>query len=199
MANAFQAHAFQGLNNYTAAFQVGVEERVTTDSGSGSSAIAVNGLGGTNEAQGQAFTTVGAFTATGVAWKIFKGSSPADNIVFDLVDSNITSGTVLASVTMAASTIPTDAVGLYCGFYFDTPVALAAATQYWIRATRTGARDTINSLRPYFWTTATYSGGEGWTEASGVWASQTRDAQMSVFGDPITVTEPPILVMAPRR
>lgn len=197
MAAAFEAHAFQSANLYAAAFEADAEERVSTDSGTGNSSSGIVGVGGTNEAAGQSFTTGVAFTATGFMWRLLKASAPTDNLLFELVDNNITSGTVLASATVAATPLTT--TGIYYGFFFDASVALAASTQYFIRVTRSGARDATNFARVGTWTTGTASGGSYWGEASGVWtANATFDMQMAVFGDPIAVNELPILVMAPR-
>jgi hypothetical protein len=199
MAGAFASHAFQALNLYTAAFQAVAEERVSADAGTSESGLAfsIQGVGGTNEAVGQSFTTGAAFTATGLAVKLHKNLTPADNLILELVDNNITSGTVLATATIAAASVP--AAAAFAGYVFASSASLSASTQYFIRATRSGARDTANYYRISTWATGSYAGGEAWQKASGSWASTARDARMMVFGDPIAAAaEPPILVMAPR-
>lgn len=83
------------------------------------------------------------WTAYSVKLQLRKQGTPTDNLLVDLcIDSAGVPGTVLTSVTLAGSSLPTSLD--WVEFVFTTPVTLALATTYWLVMRRSGAVDAAN-------------------------------------------------------
>jgi hypothetical protein len=180
-----------GITTYSARIiidQAGVFHNQGSDGNFGN----LNGSGGTLEALGQSFTTVGSVSPDTIFLRLQKVNSPTDNLYVEIVSTSIT-GTVLAtSDDIAASSVSTT-MG-WVSFTFPIPASLSASTQYYLRLWRTGSRDTTNLVRWKNSTDSSYSLGARYSLDSGTWSSAhaTNDFAFVITG--ITKCEPQYLL-----
>jgi len=91
-----------------------------------------------------------------------------DNVVMDLcADSAGVPGTVLASVSVAASAISGGRWNVR--FVFSSPVTVQASTTYWIRLSRSGAVNASNHYNAFMEATNSYTDGKHMTWNGTAW------------------------------
>jgi hypothetical protein len=129
-----------------------------------------------NEAVAQSFTTVGAISVDAIRVALSKnGGAQTDNVSLKLYSSSANlPNTLIATATnvyAAANILLTN--HSWMEFVFLTPVALSAATKYWIVIERSGAVDATNSYSASYNTGSVYAGGGRSTRNAGVWSAES--------------------------
>jgi hypothetical protein len=139
-----------------------------------------NGNNGANVGLGQTFTAGISGTLTGVELFLNRldATAPANlTIQIESTSNGDPSGTVLASATVATSSIPTTAG--WVGVTFATPPTVAAGTVYAITLPDLPQQDVAPWLVWGLDSTATaaytdYAGGEAYASVAGAWATLAR-------------------------
>jgi hypothetical protein len=131
-----------------------------------------------NTAYAESITTGAAgWTASGLWLKVAKEQAPADNLYFDLLSNSAGApNTLLARATVAAASLPGDMA--WTKGDFATPYALAAATTYWVKISRSGAADVVNHYRLSLDQGLVFAGGTGLLYNGGAWAARAVPADM---------------------
>lgn len=131
----------------------------------------VYGSGGADEGVGQSITTTIAHSPNTIDLRLQKFNSPADNLTLEIRSTSITGSLLATSDAVSASGISTSAS--WVSFTFSSPPSLSASTQYFLRLTRSGARDTTNRVAWAYSTTSAYAGGGAYSLDSSVWSSES--------------------------
>jgi hypothetical protein len=135
----------------------------------------------TSQAIGQSFTAANSYSFEVIEVALFPSGGPTDRINLEVLTGSMT-GTVIAfsDGVDASGSIG----GLWTTFYFQTATALTSGTKYFLRITRTGARDitlswTANTLS----TASSYAGGGAFHRDNNTWSgeSTTEDLQFRVL------------------
>jgi len=125
------------------------------------------GGGDEREAYAQSFVTpASARPITRVDIKLRRSGTPTDDIYVDVVSA--LDGSPLLRITQAAASVSTAATTYT--YDLDGSVVLSASTTYFLRVTRSGAKDTANRVDVY---SGGWSGGarELWQKDGGSWAN----------------------------
>lgn len=155
-------------------YQVEVSNRlVTFETITNSFDRGIFGATGTAQARGQSFLTSSAFSAKFITLKMRRNNAPTDNYYVELVSGSIDGTVIGTSEVIAASSVSTSLEEIT--FIFSTPVSLSAATTYYIRVFRSGARDTSNYLFVNTDNPGAYSDGTHYSNSSGTWSSVGED------------------------
>lgn len=106
--------------------------------------------------------------------RLEKTASPTDNAVIQLQTdtAGVPSGTVLASGSIAAASIVSDALATIT---LNVAVDFTANTKYWIVFTRSGSTDDTNYYQVVGTSTDTYANGASYYLSSGSWSLSTGD------------------------
>lgn len=133
----------------------------------------------------QSFQASGAVNIAGLMVEIQKIGSPADLVIALCANNAGVPGTVLDSVTIPAADITTTLA--WRAVKFATPVALSAATTYWIKLSfLTGAPDGANYYQVGRDSSSVYANGSWWrlNEFAGdIWQDRSLDAKFALLLD----------------
>ena len=143
----------------------------------GTGGIGIPGTSRPNSAQSWQSPTSG-WNLDAVWLKVGKAGAPGDNFLLTLVADNggVPGGTVLASCTVAASTIGKD----YTWIKFPlSPVVTVGAGIYWFTLARSGSYDVNNYVQLKTNITRAYSGGVLRNLTQGVWAANNPDSDLN--------------------
>lgn len=149
------------------------------------------GSGEINQAIGQSFTAPISHSSSGVQLYIQRVGSPTDNLLVELLTGSIDGGTVVASVTVAANEIGLNPY--WKEFIWTTAVNLTASTTYFIRVTRSGARNTSNYVRVLRSTNSSFAGGGSFFSQDTLWDGPhtTDDLNFRMLGSvPVALALP---------
>lgn len=128
------------------------------------------GSGETGQARGQGFTPSTTITVDVVAATVGWASTPTDSVLVEIVSGSI-DGTVLASSTTHMDRCHQDNNSPDDGLWpLNVPVTLTGSTEYFLRVSRTGARDATNYVD---WTRETSSTitGSRYVRSNNTWSS----------------------------
>lgn len=161
---------------------------------SGNTAL-IQGASGGFESAGQSITPSTSFVLYRATFSMSKTGSPSDNLVATIATS-LNGSAVATSNTVAASSVSATQGDIT--FIFPGGYNVTNGVQYFIRITRTGARDTSNYCFLYYKISgASYTGGALLTSSSGSWGTQTVGvcSRFSIDSTPgITLLEPQYLL-----
>ncbi len=152
-----------------------IEQSVT--SGGVQTSFAVQGATGTSQRRAMLFTVgAAAYTVSSIDINLLKTGSPTDNYYIEIVSGADPNGAALAtSANVAASSTTTSAA--YYNFTFATSYTLSASTTYYIRLSRTGARDAVNYVN---WVGGD-TGTNGAVDDSGVWTTPKENLRYKIY------------------
>ena len=151
------------------------EEQISSDDN-----IPIYGATGSNEMWSQSIVPGVTRVYVGVSLYMNKVGSPTDNVIVDIRSSH--GGASLATVSIAASSI----VNLDLNdFLFSAPITLTGGSTYYIEASRSGGRDTVNRVDAYRNTlTDAYTGGICEGRQSGSWSTFNYDLRFRTYIGP---------------
>lgn len=140
----------------------------------------ISGGSGTEESQAQTFTTTRDMEVIAVKLKLFKESSPVDNLIvrIETTSAGVPTGTLVhanATGTISASSLTTSTSGANYKISFAGEFTLSSGVVYAVVLTRSGARDTTNRVVSPTNTTVLYSGGSSYSKNSGTWSINTGE------------------------
>jgi hypothetical protein len=138
-------------------------------------------LDGTTRYWSQTFTAPAyAVQVTRVLLRLNKSGSPTDNVVVELRSGGLT-GSVLASATLAATSVTTTLTDYW--LTFDTPVALASGATGYIVVRRSGTNDSTNRVAVNQTAASSYTGGVSHYSADGTtWTTNANDLRFTIEG-----------------
>jgi len=141
------------------------------DTGAGAGAKDNIGENVNREKEAQSFQFSASTTINYLKLQLAKFGSPTDNLIISIQtdDSNKPSGTILASATIAGSSLGAMAE---VSMALSSSITLSASTKYWIVASRSGA---LNGSNYYEWggnnSGSTYADGVAFTYNVGSWVA----------------------------
>lgn len=161
------------------ALYFGYVDQFITDTASPASRR-ISGGSGTEESQAQTFTTTREMEVIAVKLKLFKESSPVDNLIvrIETTSAGVPTGTLVhanATGTISASSLTTSTSGANYKISFAGEFTLSSGVVYAVVLTRSGARDTTNRVVSPTNTTVLYSGGSSYSKNSGTWSINTGE------------------------
>lgn len=146
--------------------------------------------GAPNAFLGQSFTTVAAYTITSV-WVYMRAvGRPTDDSFAVLHSTSISGADIATSENVSLITIPKSPG--WVEYRFQTPVALAAATKYYLHLERV-APDAANYPEVFATTDSSFAGGGLYIFGTGAWSAEsaTDDMMFRTTGHlPIILTLP---------
>lgn len=160
-----------------------VAEQSTSSSSSGK---AIQGSGGTNEAQGLELVSASANSVESVSVILGKTGTPSDNLQINIRTGSMTGSIIGTSDAVAASSVPVVASRAFVNFPFSTPVARSSGVTYYYEIVRSGSRDTSNYVAVY----GNALTSRGYTSSSGSWSVTFSEPALAVY------TSSPVLSFA---
>lgn len=149
--------------------------------------IPIYGGTGTNEMAGQSVPAQSSYILKRLRINLEKVGSPTDILRIEIASDSF-SGTTLSTIDIDGSTMSASQASRY--LVLPTPLNIASGTTYYLRLSRTGARNTSNYYRVYD-KMAGYVGDES-IKNSGVWTdntARTLDFSFQELTTPITKLE----------
>lgn len=138
------------------------------------------------QAIGQSFTAGSSYNCSNIAIMVGKIGSPTDNLLLEVLTGSM-SGTVIGTSGLVSPTM-VPSTGKWVVFNFSSAISIVSGTQYYLRLTRDGARDTGNYWLWRISTASTMANGGEYTRANNAWSaeSSTNDTTFKTFADPFT-------------
>jgi hypothetical protein len=145
----------------------------------------IQGATGTGQKAGQSFTAGASYNCDTINVKLSKIGSPVDNLTLEVLTTSITGTVVATSSAFVGSGLTT--IATWSSFTFSS-FAIASGTKYYLRLSRSGARDLGNY---YSWTgsvSSVLANGGSYSDSSGTWSSEstTNDLCFQIISTPIT-------------
>lgn len=168
------------------------QETIYEENTVGNSGRSINGAPGTSEELAQSFqVSSGNIICTKISLVLRSFGTPADNTILRIETDNAgePSGTLVdanATKTLSSASLPTGYS--WFDFVFDNSFTLTQSTIYWIRLSRSGARDITNRIGLYY----RWDGGDVYTDGnfeeltSSVWGNVVNadsDTTFKVYGE----------------
>jgi hypothetical protein len=162
----------------------------------------INGGTGTSgeadQAQGQSFICGLSGNLLRVAVSaVRQGSVPTDNVTMEILSGSITGTVIGTSEAIAVTNLPmvdstqTDPNSVY--FEFPAGVTLSAGTTYYLRVTRSGARDTSKGMIWYADQADSYASGERYVCSDNTWTSVADDMCFTTYMEAMNTDMFPVI------
>lgn len=153
--------------------------------------------GQTLQAIGQSYTAGSSYSIGSIDLEVFKVASPTDNLLLEILTTSLTGTVIGTSNTVAATGLGT-ANGVYVNFSFSSPVSITNGTKYYLRLTRSGARDTTNYCKWTLNNGSVLANGGAYTLDNNTWSAEsaTNDQCFRINTTTgITLMEPQYLLL----